>query len=99
MAKPQIDPALTEHLAQHAGNVEVVVTLRRPRSNKPVSDDVRALAERVLDETTQACGVAATAHNVLANLGVLIVDAPAAFVSHLIRHASVTTAAMNRPPE
>lgn len=97
--QPQIDSALSAHLKQAAGDVTVVVTLRRSKSAKPASADMRALAARVLEETSTASGSSPTSHNVLANLGVLIVDAPVGFVVQLLRHESVTTAALNDTSE
>jgi hypothetical protein len=97
--QPQIDPVLAAHLEHAAGNVTVVVTLRRPKSAKPASADMRALAARVLDETSTMSGASPTSHNVLANLGVLVVDAPVEFVVQLLRHDSITTAALNETPQ
>jgi hypothetical protein len=97
--QPQIDPALSAQLEHAEGNVAVVVTLRRSKSTKPAPALMRALAARVLEETSTVSGSSPTSHNVLANLGVLVVDAPVQFVVQLLRHESITTAALNETPE
>jgi hypothetical protein len=63
------------------------------------SDDAAALAERVLERVTEHLGRTPARHNVLRNLGILIVEADAEFLRALIEQPEIQFASPNRTAE
>ena len=94
---PEIDPAVRELLAAAGvGPVEVVATLRPPRSGTWRRDQARHAADRIVDDTTAAAHEDPERVVVMANIGVVVVRASPAYIGHLMRHELLGTLTTNR---
>lgn len=77
--------------------VEVVVTLRLPRSAPPDRSAVHAVADRLVREVTRDAHAAPERAVVMANLGVVVVRASPVFVRALLDHEVVHEVRLEDP--
>jgi hypothetical protein len=89
-----VDPALAEQLALAADTepVEVVLVLRQSGADT----DQRSEAETLVRQAAADAPPGAVEHNLLPQLGVLIVRAPAQIIRWLISQPAVAIASANR---
>jgi hypothetical protein len=95
----RIDPELTRQLDQLSADdsqVQAVVYLEAGEVMSP--DEVSAAADRLIESATSKAATAPSRVNVLKNLGIVAVEAPASFVRSLIEEPGVASAIANVQP-
>jgi hypothetical protein len=95
----RIDPELTRQLddvSADDSSVQAVVYLESGEMMSP--DEVSAAADRLIESATSKAATAPTRVNVLKNLGIVAVEAPASFVRSLIEEPGVASAIANVQP-
>ena len=95
----RVDPELTRQLDDVSADdspVQAVVYLEAGEGMSP--DEVSAAAQRLIESTTSKTSTAPSRVNVLKNLGVMAVEAPASFVRSLIEEPGVASAIANVQP-
>lgn len=98
-AKTKVDPELTRQLddvSADDGPVQAVVYLEFGERMSP--DEVSAAAQRLIESATSKAATAPSRVNVLKNLGIVAVEAPASFVRSLIEEPGVASAIANVQP-
>ena len=98
-AKTKVDPELTrqlEDVSADDGQVQAVVYLEFGERMSP--DEVSAAAQRLIESATSKAATAPSRVNVLKNLGIVAVEAPASFVRSLIEEPGVASAIANVQP-
>jgi hypothetical protein len=98
-AKTKIDPELTRQLDDVRADdspVQAVVYLESGERMSP--DEVSAAADRLIESATSKAATAPSRVNVLRNLGIVAVEAPASFVRCLIEEPGVASAIANVQP-
>lgn len=98
-AKTKVDPELTRQLndvSADDGPIQAVVYLESGERMSP--DEVSAAAQRLIESATSKAATAPSRVNVLKNLGIVAVEAPASFVRSLIEEPGVASAIANVQP-
>ena len=98
-AKTKVDPELTRQLddvSDDDGPVQAVVYLEFGERMSP--DEVSAAAQHLIESATSKAATAPSRVNVLKNLGIVAVEAPASFVRSLIEEPGVASAIANVQP-
>jgi hypothetical protein len=92
----RVDPELTRQLDDVSADdspVQAVVYLESGEKMSP--DEVSAAADRLIESATSKAATAPSRVNVLKNLGIVAVEAPASFVRSLIEEPGVASAIAN----
>ena len=92
----RVDPELTRQLDDVSADdspVQAVVYLESGEMMSP--DEVSAAADRLIESATSKAATAPSRVNVLKNLGIVAVEAPASFVRSLIEEPGVASAIAN----
>jgi hypothetical protein len=95
----RVDPELTRQLDDVSADdspVQAVVYLESGEMMSP--DEVSAAADRLIKSATSKAATAPSRVNVLKNLGIVAVEAPASFVRSLIEEPGVASAIANVQP-
>jgi uncharacterized membrane protein len=95
----RVDPELTRQLDDVSADdspVQAVVYLESGEMMSP--DEVSAAADRLIESATSKAATAPSRVNVLKNLGIVAVEAPASFVRSLIEEPGVASAIANVQP-
>ena len=98
-AKTRVDPELTRQLDDVRADdspVQAVVYLESGERMSP--DEVSAAAHRLIASATSKAATAPSRVNVLRNLGIVAVEAPASFVRSLIEEPGVASVIANVQP-
>ena len=95
----RVDPELTRQLDEVSADdspVQAVVYLESGEGMSP--DEVSAAAKRLIESATSKAATAPSRVNVLKNLGIVAVEAPASFVRSLIEEPGVASVIANVQP-
>jgi hypothetical protein len=95
----RVDPELTRQLDDVSADdspVQAVVYLESGEGMSP--DEVSAAAQRIIESAMSKAATAPSRVNVMKNLGIVAVEAPASFVRSLIEEPGVASAIANVQP-